>query len=205
MILDILLKILIRNYKMAYDSDFYRQYQEYLQEPSVRESHDWIFDIVKKDFQSVIDFGCGLSEFKQFAKPEKYIGIDLNAEYPNIKENYREIYLESFSDWFETYTSFVSLFSTEITDHYEHNYKLYQRIFLKLPNIKNGLVSGFYYLNKKHLFTVEETGGVKSYQTLEPIHQIISPIFKEKRIILPVPSKMFGNDVYEVWKIFTRN
>jgi len=51
---------------------------------------------------------------------------------------------------------------------------------------------------------VEEAGELKSYQTLEHPEDVISDIFTEKRVIIPAPSKMFGPDVYEVWKFFER-
>ncbi|NCN51545.1 hypothetical protein GW931_00875 [archaeon] len=43
-----------------------------------------------------------------------------------------------------------------------------------------------------------------SYQTLENIEDVFSEVFSEMRTLLPVPSKMFGKDVFEVWKYFER-
>ncbi|NCN51544.1 hypothetical protein GW931_00870 [archaeon] len=46
-------------------------------------------------------------------------------------------------------TSFVSLFSSEIIAPFEENYKFYERIFKEIPSVNGGLVSGFFYKNKK--------------------------------------------------------
>jgi hypothetical protein len=161
-------------------------------------------------FQNVVDFGCGrFKEFLVYAKPEEYTGIDINIsqDYLNpicfIKADYRKI--KKFSDFISpNITSFVSLFSTEITAPREDNYKFYERIFNELPSIQLGLVSGFYYSGRKNQNPIVETGGVVSFQTLDNVEDVTSDIFTEKRVILPVPSEMFGKDVFEVWKFFAR-
>jgi hypothetical protein len=65
-------------------------------------------------------------------------------------------------------------------------------------------VSGFYYWNSKDKNPIGETGGIQSYQTLEPVETVLSPNFHETRITLPAPSEMFGSDVIEVWKLLER-
>ena len=197
---------------MGYDKDFYLMYQDYLTEPNVRASHNWIFAIAKlnSNFQNVVDFGCGaFNEFSVYGKPQSYLGIDINAA-PEanrklVKADYRNAgNLTELIGHKSFHTAFVSLFSTEITAYKQENYKFYERVFKELSTINSGLVSGFYYANKKDINPLGETGGLLSYQTLENPEDISSSLFTEKRIILPVPSKMFGQDVFEVWKFFDR-
>jgi hypothetical protein len=194
---------------MGYDVSFYETYAKYLSETNVREAHDWVFQIVMRNdlFQSVIDLGCGqFNEFKCYAKPSSYLGIDTHAILPNVKADYRSVNLMTLLKeshlGLKDPSAFVSLFSTEITSHYGENYRLYDRIFTELP-VKMGLVSGFFYAENGSE-TIEETGGIHSFQTLEKIESVQSSLFSEKRIILPVPSEMFGESVFEVWKIFEK-
>jgi|SRR3989338_4523723 len=199
---------------MAYDQDFYNAYNAYLKEGAVRSAHDKIFKIARlnKDFDSVIDLGCGLfNEFLVHAKPYKYAGIDLNVDSAKIDKgihlingNYRRIHDFEELIRLKQPASFTSLFSSEITSTPDRNYALYQTIFDTFDTINSGLVSGFYYVSKKGQNPIVETGDIESYQTLEDIEDVISHVFEEQRIILPVPSKMFGQDVYEVWKFFSR-
>lgn len=195
---------------MPYDENFYEAYEAYLHEPMVREAHDWVFSIVRRNsaFQRVIDLGCGQSrEFMKWFCPSKYVGIDLVAPAAEVREDYRRI-MSALADQkypaLESWDAFVSLFSCEITAPCGENYTLYNRLFALRPETKAGLVSGFFYANEPTSATVAEAGGLTSFQTLEPIEEVSSAYFTEKRITLPVPSKMFGDDVFEVWKIFER-
>jgi hypothetical protein len=193
---------------MSYNNSFYKAYENYLLEPSVRQAHDWIFSIIEDnlEFQNVVDLGCGKSqEFYNYFKPLYYLGVDENAEecepsfkYATLKKNYRTI-----TKWSKE-TSFVSLFSSEITAPFTDNYRYYNALFSKNKFMHGGLVSGFYYESKKDQNPIGETGGIQSYQTLESIEDCKHYGFKEKRILLSVPSRMFGPDVVEVWKIFWR-
>jgi hypothetical protein len=198
---------------MAYDDNFYNAYKAYLIEPAVRKAHNHIFEIANldKNFKDVVDFGCGaFNEFFVYVKPLEYVGLDVNVS-PEEGESRRLIpadYRKSEDlisiiqpNW---PTAFVSLFSTEITAPHAENYALYEKIFNQLPTIKAGLVSGFYYENRKNQNPVGEAGELMSYQTLESIEDVKSKVFEEERIILPVPSNMFGADVFEVWKFFAR-
>ncbi len=197
---------------MGYDQNFYQAYKSYLIESTVRKAHDWIFRIASEnsDFKNVIDFGCGeFNEFLVYGKPEKYIGIDINGSSQNterkvIPADYRNTTNLAKLIQPNAPTAFVSLFSTEITAPFKDNYSFYERVFREIPTIHSGLVSGFYYVSKKGYNPIGETGGIKSYQTLENIEEVHSDIFEEKRIILPVPSKMFGQDVFEIWKFFEK-
>ena len=196
---------------MAYDESFYKAYTEYLQEPTVREAHDWVFGLIKEDysFDNVVDFGCGRSqEFYNHYRPRYYLGVDENLDdnlnepgfrFALLKEDYR-----AKTNW-EGMRAFVSLFSCEITAPVNENYIYYMQLFKDTPSLGAGLVSGFYYAKRMGSNPVKEAGGLLSWQTLEPINYVKNTVFSEKRIYMPVPSKMFGDDVVEVWKIFTRN
>lgn len=205
---------------MAYDNAFYLAYEAYLAEPTVRQAHDWVFNIARAAFAfgSVIDLGCGQSsEYLRFANPLIYVGVDLNEDamtwrkpkhkgrgnVRSLQMNYRggSVLDSVLRD--NQVTAFVSLFSSEITAPPEENYKLYRQLF-KNEGITAGLVSGFYYRSKKDQPTVAETGGITSYQTIEEIGKFSIPEVIERRIVLSVPSKMFGADVIEIWKFFER-
>ena len=189
-----------------YNKQFYEQYSTYLYEPSVRKSHDWVLNVLKFDgaFDYVLDLGSGVGEFKKFYKPKGYLGVDANCEesFNTRKANYRTCDFKKELRGYKP-TSFVSLFSTEITAPTAENYMLYEKLFSELKII-SGLVSGFYYASKKLENIVQETAGITSYQCLENLEDVRSELFTEKRIILPVPSKMFGSDVVEVWKLLTK-
>lgn len=197
-----------------YGDEFYLQYEAYLKEDSVRKAHDWVFSLLSDDFEQVVDLGCGKSmEFYFNAFSRRYIGIDKNVD-PNLHHSWRGNYRDidalnaavdrGVGEQYYLPRAFVSLFSTEITAPAEENYSFYNLLFTTFPTFRSGLVSGFYYSKRKYQSLVSEPGGVYSFQTLESMEQVKSKIFSEKRIILPVPSKMFGDDVYEVWKIFER-
>lgn len=198
---------------MSYDTEFYKAYERYLAEPSVREAHDWAISSLNMSLPfnvSCIDFGCGQSlEYHRYNGPNPYMGIDENVNIKTdrcwirfIKADYRTMDLSLLIS-FNAHI-FVSLFSSEITNHYLDNYKFYKRVFHEIPSLKVGLVSGFYYGHKKNKAIVEEVGNIASYQTLEALDDVQNLIFDEKRIVMHVPSHLFGDDVYEVWKLFTR-
>jgi hypothetical protein len=192
---------------MPYDDEFYRLYDAYLKEPQVRKAHNWVFSLVKPDhaFNIVVDYGCGLNREWYWHGPScLYYGIDVNGD-PRVsfRVDYRTMDLSEHG-YYDGVTAFVSLFSSEITAPTEANYAFYERVFQTLPNIRTGLVSGFYYVGREKENPIEEAGGVISYQTLERPEEVQNKVFSEKRIVLPVPSALFGNNVYEVWKIFER-
>lgn len=187
----------------SYNEAFYRRYHDYLEEPSVREAHNWIFQMVASDraFEKVVDLGCGTSkEFQRYAKPFFYFGVDNQAPGAH-KADYRKddlvVLLGSF-----TPTAFVSLFSTEITAPADSNYDFYDYLFSESAwDIEAGLVSGFFYASKRDQPMIWEECG-SGYQTIDEITN--HNLYTERRIIMPVPSVLFGNDVFEVWKFFRR-
>lgn len=208
---------------MAYDNDFYRAYETYLGELRVRKCHDIMFSMFQNEvgkYNNVVDIGCGVfNEFNTFYRPKHYTGIDLNADIKDrtkdrnnnalfIQGNYRDrAFLDAALHTDKLVgdaEAFVSLFSSEITAPAYENYELYNHLFETCPNIRAGLVSGFYYSDKIDINPVTEAGGLISYQTLDPLESFRSQRFSETRILMPVPSNMFGDNVVEVWKIFNR-
>ena len=194
---------------MAYDQEFYRMYQAYLKEEIVRANHDRAFEYFRRFTQPtpllVVDLGCGLGEYSLHGQYTEYAGVDLNntglvrkfvqADYHD--SNY--VNLLPFAP-----TAFVSLFSIECCHSVLDKYALYEKIFSNTPSIQYGLAGGFFYESRRNLEMVGETGGIVSYQTIEDPSQHISKVFSELRIHMKTPSKMFGNDVIEVWKVLNR-
>lgn len=123
---------------MAYDPEFYAAYQEYLAEPTVRESHDWVFQsIVRKPaFADVLDIGCGFScEFYKNASKWAMmhcVGIDLNIPPPGnrrvtyVKANYRNMEFDDILDHFAP-TAFVSLFSKMFGNDVFEVWKIFEK------------------------------------------------------------------------------
>lgn len=197
---------------MSYDNkDFWSQYQDYLEE--VRPRHAYVIDtllngMLKKRLH-LLDLGCGkCREAKSLINPGLYFGVDQVFEPDETtlgrKLDYRKDG-EYIADWIPFPPNcFSSFFSAEITAPPEENYLLYENIFRTFPSIGWGIVSGFFYGNRKNQKTVTETGGLTSYQTIENPADFISKTFEEGRFVFPVPSKMFGPDVYEVWKLLVR-
>src|SRR3989344_2270053 len=194
---------------MAYDKSFYEMYADYLTEKSVRASHDFIFrqflEIAGSNLH-VIDLGCGLGEYFQYGSFTRYVGVDKNNlgdGFRLIKEDYYD--LDKVKDGLSLYlvvpNILVSLFSIECFYSVPDKYAFYERIFKEFPSIEFGLVSGFFYESKRNQETVGEAGGIVSHQTIEDPSLYISEVFTESRLHLKTPSKMFGPDVIEVWKI----
>lgn len=195
---------------MAYDDNFYRLYNDYLREITVRNNHDLIFRYFRQfthpdRMMDVIDLGCGLGEYRLFGQYREYMGIDLNETGQNrdfLKHDYHDLtFVKSLL--FKP-TLFVSLFSIECCHDAPTKYELYNRLFSEVPSLQYGLVGGFFYEDRRGLEMVGETGGIVSYQTIEDPAQFISSVFTESRTHLRTPSRMFGDDVVEVWKTFAR-
>jgi hypothetical protein len=212
-----------------YTKSFYELYLDYLEEPGVRESHDSIFEYAEDtyDFTRVLDLGCGMSEFARYAnpKPKKYVGIDMNPEINNYNQVVRKSHdnniiiadyrASNLSDLIKAFkpSAAISLFSIEITapggvslvaEQVSSKYDMYVKVFKEVPSVEVMLVSGFYYLSRLDENPVGETGGILSYQTLEPKQEGFSAVFTEFRTSTDTPSKMFGEDVVEVWKFLER-
>lgn len=196
---------------MGYDGDFYEAYERYLHEPRVRIQHDRMFEMwatVQGSLTNrVIDLGCGRSnEYLRFGPSvECYQGFDVHEGPQSMVADYRDrgfVDLVHGLDW--TPDVFVSMFSTECTAPWRENVELYERLFREFPTIQAGLVTGFYYARRRGENPVEETGGIVSWQTLEPIERMRSDVYRGIRVVAEVPSEMFGDDVVEVWRMLTR-
>lgn len=194
---------------MAYDKGFYRKYKVYLQEASVRASHDLVFEYFRRFVCPaellVADLGCGLGEYACYGHYTDYAGIDLNhvGRVRNfVRGNYHDLSWVSRLPFVPT--AFVSSFSIECFHSTRDKYALYERIFAEVPSIRFGLAGGFFYESRRDLEKVSEAGKNVSYQTIEDPGLQISEAFSEFRIHMRTPSKMFGEDVIEVWKILCR-
>ena len=194
---------------MAYDAEFYRMYQAYLREEIVRTNHDRVFECFYKFTQPtqlfVADLGCGLGEYSLYGPYTKYVGVDINdtGQVRNfVQTDYHSLDFVNLLPF--TPTAFVSLFSIECCHSVEDKYALYEKIFTGISSMRYGLVGGFFYESKRNLETVGETGGIVSYQTIEDPSRHISKTFSEYRMHVRTPSKMFGEDVIEIWKILNR-
>lgn len=201
---------------MSYNSEYFSKYQKYLDEDVVRNQHDMIFDMFQTFAQPerVLDLGCGgCCEYELYGNYVEYIGVEIEKSIVDqLKEidikifnlNYRD---ENFLN--EIYSkhdlladTFISLFSSELTAHHSDNIKLYEKLFSS--GFQHGLVSGIYYKNKKDINPVLEVGDIYSWQTLGSVENYDSNVYSTVLIQLPVPSKMFGDDVIEVWKMMRK-
>ena len=194
---------------MPYDKKFYRMYRDYLNEKMVRRNHDLIFDYFRRFSLPgtiyVMDLGCGLGEYHLHGGYTDYAGIDLNdvGKVRNfIQADYHSLACVNRLPFRPT--AFVSLFSIEPFHTVEAKYAFYERIFSEVPSVEYGLASGFFYEKRRGRKTVKEKGKVVSYQTIEDPSRFISDKFSEFRLHIKTPSKMFGKDVVDVWKIFIR-
>lgn len=195
---------------MPYDEQFWRLYQEYLKEPTVRKNHDHMFrmfaSLLFSNSPRIIDLGCGLGEYARYDEYHAaYAGIDLNntGAVPNfICQDYLKLEFSPLLPFVPD--AFVSLFSAECCQPANTRYAFYEKLFVALPTLECGLVSGFFYDSRRGQETVSETGGITSHQTVEDPSLHISAIFTELRTHLHTPSQMFGQDVIEVWKLLVR-
>jgi len=183
-----------------------------LAETGVRRAHDRAlrFFTMVAGVPRVVDLGCGRSqEFRQHGIWESYVGFDENAS-SNPSEpqdprpgNYRDpAFLAELEG--KPITAFVSLFSTEITASAAQNTEYYQELFRRIDGLRWGLVSGFYYRSSKNVNPIEETGGLVPWQTLHALEDQQVPEYREMRLVEEVPSRLFGPEVTEVWRIFER-
>lgn len=197
---------------MGYDKEFFRLYADYVQESTVRESHDYAFAVFSRlagqRHRRIIDLGCGLGEFARYGGlrcGDRYLGIDRhNAAKPNPLQidDYTDPNFVSRLPFAPT--DAVSLFSIEACLPAAERYRLYEGLFERLPKLRLMMTAGFYYLSKSGQETVGETGGIVSYQTVEPLGAFVSSRFDEMRLEQHTPSAMFGDDVIEVWKYLER-
>jgi len=195
---------------MPYDSVFYDIYRDYLQEETVRRNHDRMFAHFYKYSQGtpllVADLGCGLGEYSLYGFYNQYVGVDANNTANYVKNFIHVDYHKEVLPYLLPFvpTAFVSLFSIECCHSAKDKYALYENLFARMPSLKYGLVGGFFYQDSREMETIGETEGIISYQTIEDPSLYISLTFSEFRLHMRTPSIMFGSDVIEVWKIFSR-
>ncbi len=196
---------------MSYDLDFYALYADYLREPRVRAVHDRVLSLLvpaHPALRRVVDMGCGRgNEYLHHARPDAYIGIDVNA-LPGtgpvlLAEDYRDPARVNDIAKAHGIGGAVSLFSVECTAPWQANLAFYEGLFSG-GGIDVVLTAGFYYEHAASAETVGEAGGIVSYQSIQPLEMVRSDVFDEARLALPCPSSLFGEDVVEVWKVLTR-
>lgn len=203
-----------------YSKNFYDIYREHLSEPIVRHTHDTMFNLFDRLFPyyagdvRVIDFGCGTCEFdKHHINHTNYLGIDNSPEAGTDLRPKSQLVFEDFLEngWHKSLdfnpTAFVALFSTEISLPTQSRYDFYKKVFLDFPSIQIGMVSGFYYDDKRFEPIVGEksnAGTFTVYQTIEQQALVQNNIFEELRCYKNVPSKLWGEQLVEVWKFFIR-
>lgn len=211
------------NNHVVYTADFYDKYNDYLNEPVVRNNHDKIFKLFNKitsdiDNKYILDLGCGLCEFSQWGTDniENYIAVDLEAEKISEKQKkyipkgaIRKVYkcdytdIENLRDIVdETKTQpniFVSLFSAEAYMPINKKYDYYKNLFEVFPTLKYGLVSGFVYEGRENEEVFSKEDGITAYQTIESQLEYRNSKFDEFRSLIYTPSSLFGDEI-EVWK-----
>lgn len=199
---------------MSYaDQSFWDKYGEYLKE--VRDKHrnavralECLVPGMGRN-QIILDLGCGqFSEAKDLLMQQvSYFGVD--AQGPEREDtsvlNYRsdtkqlDLLMKAMKP-----TLVTSLFSSEITALPMENAQLYHHILNTCPTVSWLLLAGFYYTDKTHSLRVEETGGLQSYQTLDLLGTDPHKLNELARVYVPVPSKLFGPNVVEVWRVIGR-
>ena len=189
---------------MSYDDTFYTRYQAYLNEPTVRRNHDRALDFFA-DFmppeRKVVDLGCGTGEYRQFGAYAEYVGID---KVPGPAVDTACDYECDLPELPFEPNVFVSLFSIEACMPESTRRYLYASLFRQLPLVQSAITSGFYYEDKAREEAVRETGGLTSYQSILRLHEFESEIYDETHLIMRTPSKMFGDNVIEVWKLLEK-
>lgn len=201
---------------MACDAAFFTAYNEYLVEPGVRANHDRVFkDWLKRTdpaIFNVVDLGCGAGEFFRHGYWWHYLGIDKQPRFPPVPGQtvtFAADYLD-IDHWVAKMkfkpNAFVSLFSVELVMAPAARYDFYSRLFDAIPTLKYGLSAGFYYTHCAHQPSVTEAGDIVSHQTIELLGEpnCNVPGVSEERLVFRNPSNMFGQNVVEVWKYFTR-
>lgn len=202
---------------MYNDDTFWETYKEFQ-----AESHDRHSGIIENFFQGdpyfnrVLDIGCGkFCNSAKFFITNNYFGIDQLKDIDIVPPDfcgryfYKDLSFTKFNElvedarWYKP-NIFVSSFACEVVLPVKEKYELYTKLFSEVSSIRYGVVSGFYYRSKKDQEVVEETGGLKSYQTIEDLYDVKNDVFSEIRTLVHAPSKMFGEDVVEVWKLLER-
>jgi len=199
---------------MGYENEeFWREYKEYRLETN--KYHCIFFNsfFPEKFYYNVLDLGCGREPLIKYYRvnPDFYTGVDKYTDEFGFKYDYIEESEKTY--WLGNglkIDTVVSLFSSELIIHPFERIKFYEDLFNKIGKkgsflgLRNILVSGFYYENQKHdeECLVDDGLAGSSWSSLPILRK--SDIFDEKVISMRVPSKMFGVDVVEVWRLMSR-
>jgi hypothetical protein len=129
-----------------------------------------------------------------------YVSYDAD---PNAKADHCVDYrtlsrLEPLDSQPSPITMVTSFFSTELTAGPHANQSFYRHLFKCNPELQTIVVAGMYYADKADHPSVTETGGIVSWQSIGPVRT------NETRLLIPAPSKMFGETVVEVWRRLDR-
>jgi len=181
-----------------------KRYLAYLKEPSVRASHDYAIDWFLHTthscgkFPNVVELG-GAGEYHTYGKYSEYMGVNLeNPAVPSVALHGKK----SITDVVPfTPRAFVSLFQIELLYPPEERYKIYASIFRRNPGIFYGLSSGFYHGNRSTMDQTLGQNGTLVHQTIQPKGSNVCIGFYEIWLSVRAPSKTFGSDVVEVWKV----
>jgi len=194
---------------MSYASpEFWNIYGEYLMEVSEKHIQALgMFDISRN--VAHLDLGCGkhLSALRLLS-PTWYLGVDKDP--PSNSRVIRADYRMEMDD-IQNYivedrglpcspTFISSLFSSELTASPSENSRFYKSLFERFTDLGSILVSGFYYSSKRSEESVEEIGGIVSFQSIGDLDMEL----EEVRVLQRVPSKLFGPDVVEVWRLLRK-
>lgn len=157
----------------------------------------------------LLDLGCGrINEAARLFVMDTYIDIDADPANNPAHEpvDYRDMTaLTRVLRRCSRPDAFCSLFSTELTAPASTNNDYYQQLFDTFPTLQRGIVSGFYYDDsRRNDPVVEEAGGLRSFQSIGLLADDRFCSFTETRLQLRVPSKLFGRDVVEVWRLLER-
>jgi hypothetical protein len=195
---------------MPFNEEFYKKYRSYLLEPAIRHAHNLMFESFHRICGGtplrIIDLGCGTSEFRTHSYVSQYKGVDL---YPLddhiIVADFTRTPPDALAKMCEFRpNAFISLFASEPLLEDRKRYELYEQVFRQIPSLHFGMVSGFFYRNRSYYHSVEESGGIRSFQTIEKQSDVMNSMFTEFRSYIDAPSEFFGKDVVEVWKFFRR-
>ncbi len=197
---------------MSYDTEqFWEQYRAYKTETA--EVHEQAFQlclvasaVLWMDSDRLVNLGSGPDPEPMF-KGRGFSVLSVDPQLGN-KTDEDNLTLGYEDDAFISEVSartgepflVTSFFSTEVVLAPERSRELYDGLFR--VGAQAAIVSGFYYRGKRDQATVQEPGGLESYQSILPLEDTPGEVHEEKfRITLPVPSTMFGPDVVEVWRV----
>lgn len=190
---------------MTYASEyFWKLYEEYVDECFGR--HLAMFARLVPSPGAVLDLGCGKVMEGRRLHAGRYLGVDKDPKLcrDSVVCDYRKLdLLERTVDevGFDPDT-ILSMFSIELTESCLVNCRYYRDLFRVFPTARRIVSVGFYYDGPRWLDeTATENGGLISYQTNFALE---SGSLHEIRTLERGPSKLFGPDVVEVWRLLER-